>query len=81
MRFDPSELAKAHCAPASHRISPVGHECLLAEHLVVDARWLAGGPLQSRQEFHRGVQGTLGRAEVWRLADRVVEPSDHEHPD
>lgn len=65
-------------SPAWHGM-PLGERCAVRGHAVIDASRLRMSPVQTPDEFRRGVEGWLEPHEVWRLADRVPEPEDHGH--
>lgn len=65
-------------APAWHGM-PLGPACAVRGHALVDARRLVMSPVQSQDEFCSGLEGRLEPDRVWRLADRVPEPEDHQH--
>ncbi len=76
---EPDRVAKNGWAPAKHTM-PLGDACALRGHLVVDATKL---PLDNhhpyRSELEAGIERRVAAEQVWRLADRVIEPEDHLH--
>lgn len=65
-------------APVAHRM-PLGPECAVAGHLAVDGSRLCRPSGCSPEEMVAGIQRSVPRDRVWRLADRVLEPDDHLH--
>jgi hypothetical protein len=58
---------------------PLGDRCALRGHAVVDPRRLPEPALISDAEQFAGVEARVESEQLWRLADRVAEPEDHEH--
>jgi hypothetical protein len=48
--------------------------------VAIDGRRLGVSTWQSPEEFRAALESRLTPATLWRLADRVPEPDDHEHP-
>ena len=65
-------------APARHTL-PTQGACGLRGHVVVDPRRLPVPQAISDAEQFAGVEGRVDPHALWRLADRVAEPDDHEH--
>lgn len=78
LRVDPARVLADGWAPAIHAM-PLGDRCALRGHVVVDPRRLPRPEFASDQELFAGVEATVARDKLWRLADRVLEPDDHEH--
>lgn len=78
LRCDLERVFEIGWAPALHSM-PLGDACALRGHVVVDPRRLPAPTLLSDAEQFEGVEGRIPREKLWRLADRVLEPDDHEH--
>jgi hypothetical protein len=66
-------------APAVHAM-PLGPACGLRAHAVIDAAGLPLPPGHPRRAaLEAAVEGRTAPEQVDRLADRVLEPEDHEH--
>lgn len=78
LHFESARLEQAGWAPARHGL-PLGDPCGLAAHAVVSSHRLRASPIQSAEEFRAGVECRLAPDELWRVADRVIEPEDHLH--
>jgi hypothetical protein len=79
LSFDRDRVAAQGLSPARHGM-PAGDTCLLRGHVAIDGRRLGVSPWQSPEEFRAALESRLSPAMLWRLADRVPEPDDHEHP-
>ncbi len=78
LRCDLERVFEVGWAPALHTM-PLGDRCALRGHVVVDPRRLPEPALISDAEQFAGVEGRVESDKLWRLADRVAEPEDHEH--
>jgi len=63
---------------ASHMM-PLAEPCALHGHLLVAAERLPSPASCSAAEMVAGVEARVSRSQLWRLADRVLEPEDHMH--
>ena len=78
LRFESEKVRADGWAPAVHAM-PIGPDCGLRAHAVVDA---AGLPVPADAlgwDLAAAVEGRVAPAQVERLSDRVLEPEDHEH--
>ena len=79
LRFEEARVRAEGWAPAVHAM-PLGPECGLRAHAVIDA---AGLPLAAEargwSELAAAVEARVAPDQVDRLSDRVLEPEDHEH--
>lgn len=78
LHFEGERVRGSGWAPA-HHAWPVGDACILRAHAVIDGRRLAMSPWQTPEEFRAALESRLTPDALWRLADRVPEPEDHEH--
>jgi hypothetical protein len=78
LRCDLARVFELGWAPAIHQM-PLGDDCALRGHVVVDPRRLPASPVASDAEQFAGVESRVPNEKLWRLADRVPEPDDHEH--
>jgi hypothetical protein len=78
MRVDLEVLGRDGYAPAQH-LMPVGGDCALRGHLCILAPRLPSPMSCSVDELVEGVEHRTPRERLWRLADRVPEPEDHQH--
>lgn len=78
LRFDPEHLAAWGWAPAWHGM-PLGERCAVAGHFVVRPSCVPRSPVASFEEFAAAFELRCDAASLWRLADRVPEPEDHQH--
>jgi hypothetical protein len=78
LRTDLAAVFERGWAPAIHTM-PLGDRCALRGHLVLDPRRLPEPACASDEEQFEGVEVRGVSERLWRLADRVPEPEDHEH--
>jgi hypothetical protein len=78
LHFTPERVAEQGWSPARHGM-PVEGACAVSPHVVVAARRLRPSVAVTVDEFAAAVESRVPREKVWRLADRVNEPEDHEH--
>ena len=78
LRTDLAEVFERGWAAAIHTM-PLASTCALRGHVVLDPRRLPEPACASDVEQFEGIEGRVGGNRLWRLADRVPEPSDHEH--
>lgn len=78
LRTNLAEVFEQGWAPAIHTM-PLGPACALRGHVVLDPRRLPEPACASDVELVEGVEGRTDASRLWRLADRVPEPADHEH--
>lgn len=78
LRTDLERVFELGWAPAFHTM-PLGEACGLRGHVVVDPRRLPEPATASDAELFAGVEARVPADKLWRLADRVPEPEDHEH--
>ncbi len=78
LRFEPDKVAAEGWAPATHAM-PLGPDCGLRAHAVVDAAQLPVAADALGWDLAAAVEGRVAPAQVERLSDRVLEPDDHEH--
>lgn len=76
--YDTDAVRASGWAPARHG-TPFGDRCALAAHAVVLGDRFRASVIQTPEEFRAGVECRLVPEQVWRLADRVMEPDDHLH--
>jgi len=79
LHFEAAQLQAGGWAPAVHAM-PLGPECGLRAHAVIDA---AGLPLAADahgwHDLAAALEGRTSSERVERLSDQVLEPEDHEH--
>jgi hypothetical protein len=78
LRCDLGRVFEVGWAPAVHTM-PLGGLCGLRGHVVVDPRRLPLPAAISDMEQFAGIESRVSGQGLWRLADRVAEPEDHEH--
>jgi hypothetical protein len=78
LRTDLARVFEIGWAPAMHTMPHAG-ACALRGHVVVDPRRLPEPASCSDAELFAGVEARVGAEQLWRLADRVPEPDDHQH--
>lgn len=78
LHFDATRVAREGWSPAIHAM-PITDSCALRGHAVVDARYLPLPIACSDDEQIAAIEARLPPNQLWRLADRVPEPEDHEH--
>ncbi len=79
LHVDLARVREARWAPAVHAM-PIGPDCGLRAHAVLDAGWLGLAPgALGREALEVAIEGRAAPDQVPRLADGVLEPEDHEH--
>jgi len=78
LRCDLDRVFELGWAPAIHTM-PLGDTCALRGHAVIDPRRLPAPTIASDAEQFAGIEARTPSDKLWRLADRVPEPDDHEH--
>jgi len=78
LRFETRKVAAEGWGPAVHAM-PLGSECGLRAHAVIDAMKLPVRPDALGWDLAAAVEGRVEPAQAMRLSDRVLEPDDHEH--
>jgi hypothetical protein len=78
LRADLGAVFERGWAPAIHTM-PLGGMCALRGHVVLDPRRLPVSNCATDEELFEGVEARVPEGRLWRLADRVFEPEDHEH--
>jgi hypothetical protein len=78
LRVDIDQLRRDGWAPAIHTM-PLTGPCALRGHAVADATLLPLPAAASEQEQVAAIESWLPERSLWRLADRIPEPDDHEH--
>jgi hypothetical protein len=78
LHYDTTILEQRGQAPARHGM-PLGNACALRSHLMVDPTELPRGQVLTMEEQHAAIESRVPAEELWRLANRVEEPEDHEH--
>lgn len=78
IHFDERLLAERGAVAGRHAL-PCKEACALRGHWVVDPAPLVAPRGCTRSEQYAGIEGRVPLEELWRLADRVFEPEDHEH--
>lgn len=66
------------CWPGLHEL-PLAPGCAARAHVMLEGERLLRCHVASEDECLLDVQGLVPQARLWRLADRVPEPDDHEH--
>ena len=79
LHFELPQLQAEGWAPAVHAM-PLGPECGLRAHAVIDAAGLPLAPdAHGWHDLAAALEGRTAPEQVERLSDQVLEPEDHEH--
>jgi len=78
LRYDAAVVAARGWAPAWHGL-PLGSRCAVVGHFAVDQGAIPVSAVATSAELRDAIEGRVERQALWRLADRVPEPEDHEH--
>lgn len=78
LHFDAEHLDAWGWAPAWHAM-PLGERCALSGHFVVEASRMPRSAVVGFDEWAAAFELRCDAPSLWRLADRVPEPEDHQH--